>query len=315
MNERERIQRLARIFGLGKPASDVSVGIGDDAAVFAANGESIVLSVDSQVEGVHFRTTWLSWEDVGYRATMAALSDLAAMGVKPRGVFCALCMPEPFADESFEAIARGQQIAATELDTRVLGGNMARASEVSLHTTVVGSAPADGVTGAIARDGARPGHVLYVAGRLGLSGLGCRALMTNRGNAPGIEEALAAFRRPRARIEDGLRACAASVAAMIDVSDGLSLDASRMAEASGVRFVFDRVELLHANDQTIAVAQILGEDPLAMILGGGEDFALLAASASPPDGFIAIGNVAEGEGVWLDDVRIEATGHDHFARG
>jgi len=320
MNERERIQRVVFTFGEGAFGGDkalpesITVGIGDDAAVFSAEGEQVVLSVDSQVEGVHFRASWLSWTDVGYRATMAALSDLAAMGARPRAIFCALCLPAAFPDEAFEALTRGQAEAAVEVGARILGGNMSRASEVSLHTTVVGGAPPGPATRT--RSCARAGHGLWIAGDLGLSGLGCRALMTSRENVAGIDAALEAFRRPKARIEDGQRAREANVSAMIDVSDGLSLDGARIAEASNVRLVFEREAFLGSGAfaETMRIASLLGEDALAMILGGGEDFALLAAGERRPEGFTRVGRVEAGEGVWLDDAPIAPAGHDHFAQ-
>jgi len=313
MTEEERIEFLARTLGRGIVGG--GLGIGDDAAVFAPRqGDRVVLSVDAQVEGVHFERQWMSWEDIGYRATMAALSDLAAMGATPRYVLSSLALPRAFADEEFSSLVLGQRDAVREIGITVVGGNLTRANEVSIHTTVIGVVAADEL--AVERRGARAGDSVWLAGSLGLSGLACRALA--RGQVPdGFDLALASFRRPRARIEAGLAARASGATAMIDVSDGLALDASRLARASQVALVLDAGALMDACPDTTRLARKASEDPLTSIAHGGEDFALLATSTLPIAGFVRVGVVDEGRGVWLEGEsgrqQLPATGFDHFA--
>jgi thiamine-monophosphate kinase len=286
LNERDKIDRIAALLG--------SVEIGDDAAVVDHGGGPLVLTVDEQVEGTHFERALLSFEDVGYRATMAAASDLAAMGARPLAALASWVLPVDFADADVEAIARGQRQACDELGAQVIssgarapmvvGGNLARGPVVSISTTWVGTCESP-----ITRAGAKPGDGIWICGAVGLAAAGFRAL-SNKTAA--TEEMIRAWRRPRALIAEGLR-MARVAHACIDVSDGLASDAGHMARASQIAI---RLEGAFDDDA----------------LHGGEDYALLCASPVPIEGFTRIGIVAAGEGVFLGDRRIEG-GFDHFA--
>jgi thiamine-monophosphate kinase len=292
-SEIERIALLKAIFARARDG--IELGIGDDAALVRARG-SLAVSVDALVEGTHFRRGWLSFEDLGYKATMAALSDLAAMGAEALGVLSALCLPDDVADADLEALARGQAAACDEVGAAVIGGNLARGDRLSITTTVLGEAERP-----MRRAGARPGDLLLLSGELGLAAAAVRAL--SRGEAP-VREAASAWRRPRARITDGRRAAAVAHAA-IDVSDGLALDLSRLAEASEVAVVVD-------------AAAIAGPATLDLALHGGEDYALVVASPVPIDGFARIGRCERYEGTraWLERAGelepLEPRGFDHF---
>jgi thiamine-monophosphate kinase len=279
LNEREKIERIAALLG----ATNVRLGIGDDAAVIDHAGGPLVLTVDEQVEGTHFDRALLSFEDVGYRATMAAASDLAAMGARPLGALAAWVLPKDFADADVEQIARGQRQACDELGATVIGGNLARGPVVSIATTWIGTCASP-----ITRAGAKPGDGIYVCGALGLAAAGFRALSQKR-EVP--EEAIRAWRRPRALVAEGLR-MARVAHACIDVSDGLASDAGHMARASNVLI---RLEGSFDDDA----------------LHGGEDYALLCASPMPIEGFTRIGTVESGEGVFVGDRRVTG-GFDHF---
>ncbi|MBN4050389.1 thiamine-phosphate kinase [Desulfobulbus sp. AH-315-M07] len=298
MNERELIARLAKRFGVGA----AEVGIGDDAAVV----DGVVLSVDSQVEGVHFDHDWLSLEDVGFRATMAAASDLAAMGARPTAVLAALVVPDHGAvDGAVDAISIGQAQACEQLGVPLVGGNLSRGGELSIATTVVGT-----VERPLLRSGTRAGSHVFVCGALGMAAAGLRALQ--RGDVDGCAEAVAAWRRPTAQIAAGLAAAKAGARAAIDISDGLARDAGHVAEASGVALVFDAEALVSAD--LAVVAKRLGDDALSLVAGG-EDYALLVCGDEAPPGFRKIGECDVGEGVWLlrDGVRERWTaGFDHF---
>src|SRR5262249_4934424 len=152
-------------------APGVEIGIGDDAAVLDPTaGRRLVWTIDAQVEGVHFRREFLSgWHDAGFRAFMAAASDLAAMGAEPSCALSALELPEPFDDESLDAIALGQRAAADRVHAAIVGGNLSRAPGLAITTTLLGSA-----TRAIARSGAKPGDGVYLAGPIGLASAGLR---------------------------------------------------------------------------------------------------------------------------------------------
>jgi thiamine-monophosphate kinase len=287
LNEREKIDRIAALLG----ASSARLGIGDDAAVIDHAGGPLVLTVDEQVEGTHFDRALLSFEDVGYRATMAAASDLAAMGANPLGALAAWVLPKDFADADVERIARGQRQACDELGAKVIGGNLARGPAVSIATTWIGTCAAP-----ITRAGAKPGDGVYLCGALGLAAAGFRALAARPAGAPlekrdASEEAVRAWRRPRALVAEGLR-MARVAHACIDVSDGLASDAGHLARASNVLVRLDGS---------------FDDDALH----GGEDYALLCASPVPIEGFTRIGAVETGEGVFVRDRRVVG-GFDHF---
>ena len=315
MSELSRLEHLRRFFARTPLPRGIIVGIGDDAAVLAPEGTSIVWTVDAAVEGVHFRRDWMSLEDVGFRSLMAAASDVAAMGARPRGVLSALVLPADFGDEPLERLTQGQAEAAAMLGTAVVGGNLARGSEFSITTTVLGCAPKP-----VLRRGALPGDVVAVAGRLGLAASGIEALV-RRVNGAAVEPAIAAYRRPRALIEEGATAAVGAHAA-IDVSDGLALDAFRLAAESGVELVLEAEKVRVASGTELdAGAAALGLDPLELALYGGDDYALLMAfppgAVAPP--FEPIGTCTEGAGVFLEQAggargKLEPRGYDHFRR-
>jgi thiamine-monophosphate kinase len=321
MSERERIALLSRVLGSGVATGELELGIGDDAAVLGGLGDdSLVLSVDVMVEGAHFEMGMIGETDLGYRASMGALSDLAAMGARPLGVLSALILPPSFDDDQLERLAMGQREACEQVGCAVVGGNLSRGSELSITTTVVGAS-----AGPLRRDGARPGDRLWVAGPLGLAAIGLSLLLKPPSRSLSADEeilaraATCAWTRPVARIDEGL-SLAANASAAIDVSDGLALDVNRLAEASGCRVVLDEDALLH--DELVQAAKVIGGDPLALALTGGEDYALvvaLGADTEPGHGMRAIGRCGTGAGVVLArrDGSIEAVdamGWDHFAQ-
>ncbi len=277
----------------------MEVGIGDDATVLAPGAMPIVWTVDAAVEGIHFRRAWMSLREIGFRSLMAAASDLAAMGATPRGVLSALVLPDSIDDADLEDLAAGQREAAELLATAVLGGNLARGGELSITTSVLGEAAQP-----ILRRGAREGDVLAIAGPIGLAAAGL---------------AIEAYKRPLARIEDGLRARGVARAA-IDLSDGLAMDASRLGEESKVGILFDEAAVLGAGGEALSLAAAaLGVEPLEFALYGGDDYALLAAFApdSIAPSFLRVGMCTGERGLWLvgkDGNRraIEARGFDHF---
>ncbi len=313
MTEDERIARIAAILGGGAGAI---VGIGDDAAVLDARDQALgplVWTIDEQVEDVHFTRALCSFEDIGFRATMAAASDLAAMGARPLGALAALVVPPSVGEGELESIARGQREAcdalALEGAAGIVGGNLSRGDKLSIATTWLGTA-----TKPILRSGARPGDGVFVCGDVGLAGAGFRALVAAMESPDAV--ATQAWRRPRARILEGLRMAAVASAA-IDVSDGLAKDALHVSVASHVRVVLDEAALHgFVHPATVAIAGKLGIEALDLALGGGEDYALLCTSSAPTiEGFTRIGSIERGEGVVLrsDHDRHVSAGFDHFA--
>jgi len=309
--EFERIALIQAI--LGPPPNDVSLGIGDDAAVLAPcqPEQQLVWTVDSFVEGVHFRPDLMTWRDVGWRSLMTAASDLAAMAATPIGALAALVLPTSLRDNDLLDIARGQRNAAQTISTAVVGGNLSRGSEVSISTTLLGR-----TTAPVRRDSARAGHALVACGDIGLAAAGLRLLLRDPKHPPDDADALCAieaFRHPVARIADGLRFGPVG-SALIDVSDGLAQDAAHICEASRVRIEIDLGSLI--DDRIARLARRVGVDASDLVLNGGDDYALLGTVAADqvPEGFRVIGRCVEGHGVWLAGTnrRIDLHGHDHF---
>ncbi|HEY3594039.1 MAG TPA: thiamine-phosphate kinase, partial [Polyangiaceae bacterium] len=256
MDEQSRLELLRQLFSAAGPMAGVTVGVGDDAAVLAPGGAPLVWTVDGAVDGLHFRRDWMSFEDVGWKSLSAAASDLAAMGAKPRGVLSALILPREFGDDELAALARGQAAAAASLGTAVIGGNLARGNELSITTTVLGEARAP-----ILRKGARAGDVVALAGPVGLAAAGLELFRQGAARHSSTDPAVEAFLHPKARIAAGLAAAGVAHAG-IDVSDGLALDASRLARESDVGIVFDGPALLAAAGPDLAsVAALLARDP------------------------------------------------------
>jgi thiamine-monophosphate kinase len=268
-------------------------GLRDDAAVVEfPGGGPLVASVDSVVEGVHVDLSISSPADVGWKALMGALSDLAAVGAAPVGALVALCVPGGSGQGDLAlAVMVGVAEAAAAGGCPVLGGDVSEAGELTVAVTVLGTTETGGRP-PVGRAGGRPGDIVLVTGPCGASAAGLRGLLRARGGAAPEEEPeetekteddrlAEAHRRPVARLREGALARAAGARAMIDVSDGLALDLHRLADASGVGFRLD----------TVPVAPGATEDEA---LGGGEDYELLIAIG--PDDAHALGDrcVAEG---------------------
>ncbi|MFO0611853.1 MAG: thiamine-phosphate kinase [Polyangiaceae bacterium] len=309
--EHARIAELRRIFEARSP--HVLVGIGDDAAVLARADGAMVVSVDAHVEGVHFTRALMPLRDAGWRATMAALSDLAAMGAEPTAVFSAIGLPRSASDEELYEVARGQAEAARAARTTIAGGNLTANAAIAITTTVIGVSASP-----VLRSGARPGDAVWLGGDVGWSAAGLHLLQRAAPTEAPEERAVRAFRRPVARIALGRGAARAGVTAMIDVSDGLTADARHVAEESGVDVCLDEDAL--RDDELGALAG--GELAEAWVLGGGEDFALLATApaALEIEGMRRVGwcrtPTAARPGVYVGvgalERRVDGLGFDHF---
>lgn len=204
---------------------DMAAGIGDDAATFPPPRGLLVVSTDTSLEDVHFRREWLSHAEIGYRATAAAMSDLAAMAATPAGVFLALTLPEsdvPLVDALADGI--GECVRAS--DTKIRGGDVTRGAKLSLTLTVLGSADAP-----LLRSAAVAGDRVYVTGRLGGPLGALRDFRDGRTPGAGLRTR---FAHPVPRLSESRWLAERGVHAAIDISDGLIADARQLAVASGV---------------------------------------------------------------------------------
>ncbi len=315
LSEQAAIALLERTLSSGQRLPQVEIGIGDDAAVLRLGRERLVWTVDACTEGVHFDRRWLSLADLGWKSLMAAASDLAAMGATPVAALSQLGLPASVKRSELALLARGQAAAARAISCPVVGGNLSRASELGVVTTVLGQ-----VGRPLLRSAARAGDGLFVVGALGRAALGLRLLQ--RGQAPRTaaeRSAISAWRRPRALIDQG-KALVRRAHSAVDVSDGLAGDAAHLARASGVRVVIEATPLLAREPKGFGLAaERLGTSPLELMLFGGEDYALLATSARPHPDLDRIGRIEAGRSVWLERAdgsrrRITRGGFDHLAR-
>lgn len=265
----------------------VSVGVGDDAAVYLVNG-SAVTSTDLLVEGVHFRRDWSSAHEVGRKAVAVNVADLEAMGATPVAMVVALGAPADLPLQWAREFSTGLREEAAAAGIALVGGDTTRAQQVTIAVTVTGQT--DG-RAPVLRSGARAGQVVAVRGRLGWAGAGLVAL--GRG-----------FRSPRAAVDAqrcpqvvygaGREAAEHGATAMLDISDGLLSDLGHIARASSVVIDLDP-DRIPVDDPVQAVAAATGQDPLALVLGGGEDHALAATfdAADVPPGWLVIGVVRD----------------------
>lgn len=281
MLEFELLEALHSLFATDKQvvvgACPVPVGIGDDGAVLQVGGAQLAVSVDAQVEGVHFRRAWLSWEDVGFRALASAASDLAAMGAGVEFALLSVFAPRGMTDDHVLAVHRGVKEAAGD-SMRIVGGNVSTASEFSISTTVMGKVP-----GAILRrSGAQVGDTVFVTGPVGLAGLGCAALSSDAGfeDAPVLANAVNRWRRPQ--VDFGLGPPLGQVAtAAIDISDGLGQDLEHLCRASGVDAVVE-LNAVPEFEQTCSGFEALGSNSRYGIVNGGEDYVVLFTAPDSP---------------------------------
>jgi thiamine-monophosphate kinase len=299
------IDRLQALFAQGE---HVLIGPGDDAAVLRIRNGHVVVSTDLMVEGRHFRRDWASPEDVGHRAAAQNLSDINAMGGRAHSLTVGMAMPSDLPVQWALDFARGFAAEAALVGASVVGGDVTRADEVVIAVTVLGAC----TQAPVVRSGATPGDVLALHGRQGWAAAGLAVL--GRGfRSPRV--LVEAYRRPEPPYDAGRTAAEAGATSMIDVSDGLLAEAGHLARESGVA-IDVRSGAFEIPEPLTAVGAALGADPLGFILGGGDDHALLATfpdRAAVPEGWLVVGEVAEGEGVTVDGAAYDGpTGWTHF---
>jgi thiamine-monophosphate kinase len=249
------------------------VGVEHDAALLGAD---LVVTQDALVEGVHFRLDWIGWRELGFRAAAVNLSDLAASGAVPEALLVTLALPPSTETASVLELYEG----IAEAGVPVVGGDMTAAGAVLISVTALGRS--ERVPG---RGGAVPGDVLVVTGPLGGAGAAFRA---------------GSYVRPPLRLAEG-QALGRRAHALLDVSDGLAVDAGHIARRSAVRVEIELDAVPLAPGATVAD------------LGFGEDFELLAAVAAA-GGLPVIGSIRRGEGVSLlrAGKPFELSGWEHF---
>jgi thiamine-monophosphate kinase len=331
LSEDELVAAISRVLSGTDPS--VVVGIGDDAAVLEPTTGQLVLTTDLLVEGVHFELASISARDLGAKAVTVNVSDVAAMGGSPRAALAAIALTPEVEPPWVMELYGGMRDACAEYAVSLVGGDTNRGSLLVVSVTVTGEVARGR---AVTRAGARPGDAIVATGWLGAAAGG---LALSRAPAPTAAHALSqpwgrelldALARPVARVGEGQTLARCGATAMMDLSDGLAKDLSRLCLASGVGAHLD-LGAVPVSPALGAAATMLGIDALELAIGGGEDYELLA-TLHPDDAEVArveleerfdvpltvLGTVVEGSGLVAVDAEgretpVEATGWDHFA--
>lgn len=276
LGEQELIRRMAEVLSsVANPAmsTDVLVGIGDDAALVRWDSPSALLKSDQQVEGVHFDRSWAEPEDVGWKALVVNLSDIASMGGTPHSALISLAVPAETEVSWVERFCSGLAQAASAYGVEVVGGDTSSSPVIVINVALTGTLSE--------RDGSRPdpllrsngmvGDVVAVTGSFGGAGA-CLRLLTGAGDKRPTAGLMKALLRPVPRVSEGRVLWEEGVRAAIDVSDGLLSDLGRLCEASGLAGVVDAPAVpVHEDVHTCFPL----EETLEIALTAGEDYELL----------------------------------------
>lgn len=305
-------------------------GIGDDAAVIHPEtaGEYWLVTTDMLVENVDFRREWTTPRQLGHKSISVNLSDLAAMGVRPRFFTASLALPAAVSKRWISDFFRGLTEQGEAHGAQLIGGDLSSTRDgILISVTALGESIGRRI---LYRSGGREGDILYVTGVLGRSAAGL-GLLQNGCVRPRIRSqrlAVRSHRTPDPRCDAGMwLAQCGMVCCMMDLSDGLSVDLPRLCAASGTGAEIDAAAL-----PVFAEAAGWDFDPEALALDGGEDFELLfavRASKAPlfekiyPESLpriTRIGTMIHGKGdVWIhregkNRRRLKERGYDHFRR-
>lgn len=327
VNELSESELLSRIVPLLPFGEYTQLGSGDDCAVITAPGSNFVVTTDVLVEDQHFRTGWSTGFEVGARAAAQNLADVAAMGAQPTALVVSLVLPPTTDVDWVVDLASGLAAEVYPTGAGIVGGDLSIGEQLVIAVTAHGSIGGRPVT----RAGAQPGDTVAVVGTLGRSAAGFAALETGAVNPAlrgeeipfALAEAVGVYRQPQPPLSAGPLAAQRGATAMMDISDGLVVDAGRLAAASGVTIELNSYGLQEDCAALAQAGETLGVDPLQWVLFGGEDHALLVTFPSgtlvttPFRVIGAVGKVVEGvqeSRVHLDGEPVVG-GWDHFRRG
>lgn len=293
----------------GISSDEVLVGPGDDTAWLRVRSGAVLVTTDAMVLGRDWRNDWSSPRDVGRKCVAQNAADIEAMGGTTTGLVVTLVADPATSLAWVRELAVGMGQEAAQAGAVIVGGDLSSAGPgvCVISVTALGELPA--AAKPVLRSGARPGDVLAVSGPLGRAAAGLLLLQEDRGSA--APELVGYQQSPRPAYGDGRRALEAGASAMLDVSDGLLLDAGRIAQASGVR-IDVRAAALAAN---VAALAAVGDQAMECVLRGGEEHVLLATfpGEDVPPGWRVIGAVTQGSGVGVDGHDTQGGGWEHFA--
>ena len=333
MSEDRILSCLSGHFPQAHPS--VMLGRGDDCALFKEDDRPLAVSSDLFLEDVHFRTSYFSPEDIGYKALAVNISDLAACGAKPFAFTLCLGLP-PWVDIPWlDSFFAGMAALADKYGMALAGGDLSRCERLHAGITVFGGILKNG--GFLARGGSMPGDSLFVVGSLGLARAGLNVLESlGRDACRDWPAACAAHLRPTPQVDAGIMLARAGhnarPPALMDLSDGIMRDLPRLLGLTGELAAVDKSgRALGAaillpqgslHPEVLRWAAARGKNPVLEALLGGEDYALLGSCA--PDmlpslhtaipGFMSIGTVTSDGFLTCNNESINSLcGFDHFA--
>lgn len=273
-SEESFIRYLSEQFAIGKPY----VGIGDDAGVIPGEyAESLLVTTDALIEGVHFLKDQISPRDLGYKTVAVNVSDIAAMGGTPKHAFLTVALPKSIESAWLYEMIEGIKEAALRWKLALLGGDTVGSKrDIFINLTLLGTAKTEHIK---YRRQAKPGDIICVTGYLGDSSCGLKVLQQELAKTAEINHLILAHVRPQPQPEQGVWLSAhAQVHAMMDISDGLDCDLKRILKSSQVGAVIEttRIPLSAAHKDVCNINQW---DPLECAITGGEDYCLLLTAA------------------------------------
>ncbi|HIA03310.1 MAG TPA: thiamine-phosphate kinase [Myxococcales bacterium] len=297
LGEDALIQFIAETFDSN---SSIQVGIGDDCAVIQSPSNLHVVTTDAMIEKVHFSRETMSAAQIGRKLVAVNVSDIAAMGARPAYGMLSMCLPEDLSVRWIKELISGVASEAGQYGFSIAGGDLCASPgpvflNLTLSGTLVASKP-------ILRSTARPGDGLFVTGTLGTSAYGLRLLSSGQ-HVNDASQSVAKHRVPGAQLENAdVLARWEGCHAMMDISDGLAIDANRLAKASSVRLTVN-IDALPLHEELEGLPD---EEAQELAIYGGEDYELLFSAAGPPPiKATRIGSVEAGAGSvnWVRDGR------------
>jgi thiamine-monophosphate kinase len=295
-----------------KPASKKIIkGIGDDAAVIKAGSTYLIFTTDTLVEGDHFSLKYFTPEQIGKKAVEINVSDIGAMGAEPKYFLVSLVLPEDIDVKIIENIYKGMRQKGTKYKIEIIGGNITHGKQLTIDIFMIGEVKKKNLK---LRSAARPGDLIFVSGDLGSSTAGLKLFLKNK---KGFNRIKKIHLEPEAKFYK-VRPFLKYINAMIDVSDGLASEVTRICEQSNTGAVI-YPDLVPIDPETIKAAESCRENALDYALYGGEDFELVYTisrkNVNKVKGFI-IGKITEEKGVRLlkedHEELLVKHGYDHF---
>jgi thiamine-monophosphate kinase len=277
MNEQQIVEHIRKQAGNDR----IELGIGDDCAIYRPKAnEDLLFTTDFLIEDVHFRRDIFPPDAIGHKALARSLSDIAAMGGDPRFCLLSLALPTTTDQAWLEQFLKGFLKLAKRYAVTLAGGDLSRSTKIVCDVMACGSTPRGK---ALRRDGAKPGDIIYVSGRLG--------------------KPWDRHLRPEPRLAFGASLRGLATAAM-DLSDGISIDLHRMCKSSGVSALLEKVPVVRGST-------------LDQALHGGEDYELLFTlpkRKKAPQGSFRVGVIEDGDPglIKFHEDALEPLGHDHF---